>query len=307
MNNLTISHQAAAAINQDLFNRFIQFIDAKPKTIETYTRAIRQFLKYIHSRGISSPTRADILAYKEHLRVSVKPTTIQNYLAALKQFFKWLQQEGLHPNVTDNIKGAKIEKEHKRDALNIQQVKNILQKIDTSSLQGKRDYALIALMITGGLRTVELIRANIEDKRPLENDQVLYIQGKGKDERAKYIKLPAQVEQALMAYLEARGPAEPNEPIFISTSNNNRGERLTTRSISSIVKQRMQAAGYDSDRLTAHSLRHTAGTLNLLNGGTLEETQQLLRHSNINTTMIYLHHIERSKNQSEQRIAAAIF
>jgi len=82
---------------------------------------------------------------------------------------------------------------------------------------------------------------------------------------------------------------------------------MTTRSISGIVKDRFTGAGYDSERLTAHSLRHTAGTLNLLNGGTLEETQQLLRHSNINTTMIYLHHLDRAKNNSEARIAAAIF
>jgi len=69
----------------------------------------------------------------------------------------------------------------------------------------------------------------------------------------------------------------------------------------------MRAAGFNSERLTAHSLRHTAGTLNLLHGGTIQETQQLLRHSNINTTMIYLHNLNRANNHSEARIAAAIF
>ena len=69
----------------------------------------------------------------------------------------------------------------------------------------------------------------------------------------------------------------------------------------------MIEAGLESDRLTAHSLRHTAATLNLLNGGTVEETQQLLDHKNINTTLIYSHALERAKNNSEQRIAKAIF
>jgi integrase/recombinase XerC len=82
---------------------------------------------------------------------------------------------------------------------------------------------------------------------------------------------------------------------------------MTTRSISRIVKDRLIEAGFDSDRLTAHSLRHTAATLNLLNGGTVEETKQLLRHSNINTTLIYSHALERAKNDSENRIARAIF
>ena len=82
---------------------------------------------------------------------------------------------------------------------------------------------------------------------------------------------------------------------------------MTTRSISRIVKDRLVDAGLNSDRLTAHSLRHTAATLNMLHGGTLDETQQMLRHSKIDTTMIYTHHLERVKNRSEDRIAAAIW
>ena len=82
---------------------------------------------------------------------------------------------------------------------------------------------------------------------------------------------------------------------------------MTTRSISRIVKQRLEGVGLTSDRLTAHSLRHTAATLNLLNGATIEETQQLLGHSNINTTLIYAHALERAANNSENRIAGAIF
>jgi len=98
-----------------------------------------------------------------------------------------------------------------------------------------------------------------------------------------------------------------NQPLFASTSNNNHNGRVTTRTISGIVKERLRAAGFDSDRLTAHSLRHTAANLNLRNGGTLEETQQLLRHTNITTTMIYIKSIEREDNPSESRIASLIF
>ena len=82
---------------------------------------------------------------------------------------------------------------------------------------------------------------------------------------------------------------------------------MTTKSISRICKESLIAAGYDSDRLTAHSFRHTAATLNLMNGASVEETQQLLGHKNINTTLIYSHALERAKNNSEKRIAKAIF
>jgi integrase/recombinase XerD len=308
MNEIVQAHQMQlTGINENLFTRFIAYIDAKPKTIETYTRALRQFIRYLHTRSIAQPTRGDILAYRDELKRNVKPSTVQMYVIAVRQFFKWMHQEGLYPNIADNVKGARIEKAHKKDALTSRAIKEVLSTIDRSTLTGKRDYAIFALMVTGGLRTIEVARANIEDIRTVADTTVLYIQGKGKDEKADYVKLPAPVDKAIRDYLQAKGKADPGEPLFTSTSNNNQGERITTRSISGIVKARLTAAGYDSDRLTAHSLRHTAGTLNLVNGGSLEETQQLLRHSNINTTMIYLHHIERAKNQSEQRIAGAIF
>ena len=89
-------------------------------------------------------------------------------------------------------------------------------------------------------------------------------------------------------------------------SHNGNG-RMTTRSISRIAKDNMIEAGFNSSKLTAHSLRHTAAILNLLNGGSLEETQTLLRHSSPTTTSIYTHRIERLNNNSEERIASAIF
>ena len=170
----------------------------------------------------------------------------------------------------------------------------------------KRDYAMILLMLTAGLRTIEVSRANIEDMQLKGDNMVLYIQGKGKDEKNDYVKIAPQVEKAIREYLKARKPVSNKDALFISTSNN-KSNRLTTRSIRGVVKEHLISAGYESDRLSAHSLRHTAGTLNIINGGTLDETQQLLRHSNINTTMIYLHNLERDKNNSENRIADAIF
>ena len=82
---------------------------------------------------------------------------------------------------------------------------------------------------------------------------------------------------------------------------------MTTRSISRAAKEYMVEIGLDDERHTAHSLRHTAATLNLLNGATLEETQQLLGHASITTTQIYAHALERANNNSEYRIAAAVF
>ena len=267
------------------------------KTVQTYTRALRQFFKFLYENNITQPQRTDVLAFRDNLKdKGRKPTTIKSYIVAVRLFFQWTNQEGLYPNIAEKIKGAKLDQAHKKDYLTVNQIKDVLNNIDTSTLTGARDYAIIVLMVTGGLRTIEVSRADMDDMRNVGNSPALYIQGKGREEKTEYVKLPLQVFKAIGRYREML--EKQYDVLFVSTSNNNKGQRLTTRSISGIVKKRLKEAGYTSNRLTAHSLRHTAGTLNLMNGGTLEETQQLLRHSNINTTMIYLHHLERENNQS---------
>lgn len=299
--------QLVSLLSVSWVDDFINFMDVTEKSISTYKRALKQFVRYLQGNGIASPQRQDVISFREELKKDHKPTTVQLYMVSIRLFFKWLEQKGLYKNIADNIKGAKISKEHKKDCLTTKQIKSILSNIDRNTLTGKRDYAILTLMITGGLRTIEVSRADIEDLRPLGDDTVLYIQGKGREEKTDYVKIVPEVEDAIRAYLKALGNTKHKSPLFMSTSNNNTGGRLSTRSISGIVKTHFKNAGYDSDRLTAHSLRHTTGTINLKNGGTLEETQQLLRHSNINTTMIYLHHLQRADNKSEERVASAIF
>ena len=295
-------------IGTELFNRFIAYLDTTPKTIETYTKAIRQLFSYFSLNGIRKPQREDIIAFREELKASGhKPTTIQNYITATKLFFSWTAQEGYYPNIADHLKGAKLDREHKKDYLTSRQVKEVLGSIEQDSLQGLRDYAILTLMVTGGLRTIEVIRADIGDLRNAGENTVLYVQGKGRQEKTEYVKISPPVEKAIRAYLKARGNAGEEEPLFTSLSNNSKGKRLTTRSISGVVKNRLKEAGYNSERLTAHSLRHTAVTLSLLAGKDITEVQQFARHANIATTMIYNHALDKAKNSCSEAIAQAIF
>lgn len=290
-----------------LFDSFIAYLDARPKTVETYGKAIRQFGKYIAERGITNPQRGDVIAFRDSLKEDHAPATVQNYIVAVRLFFRWTAQEGLYPNIADHVKGMKIDKGHRKDYLTARQARAVVSGIDQDDLQGLRDYAIFALMLTAGLRTIEVTRADIADLTVSGGEAVLYIQGKGRDQKTDYVKVSEDAENAIRAYLSARGPVERTAPLFACISNRNVGGRMTTRSVSRIVKTRLQAAGYDSDRLTAHSLRHTCATLNLLNGGSLQETQQLLRHTSISTTTIYAHNLERAKNNSEKRVSKAIF
>ena len=297
----------AAGIDEALYLKWVNFIDAKPKTLATYKGALRQFFSYMAAHGIQYPQREDIISFRDDLLQDHKPTTVQNYLTAVKLFFQWTAQEGIYPNVAERVKGVKVDKGHKKDYLTSRQAGKLLNSIDRRTLVGKRDYAILSLMVTTGLRTISVARANIKDLSTAGDCAVLFHQGKGRDDRAEYVKLAEPVEEAIRDYLTARGEVDEHDPLFAAISNRNKGGRMTTRSISRIAKGNLIEAGFKSDRLTAHSLRHTAATLNLLNGGTVQETQQLLGHSSINTTLIYSHALERAKNNSENRIAGAIF
>lgn len=298
---------SSLSITQQLLSDYVAYLDAEPATVRTYAGAVRLFIQYLKEQGITQPQRDTVIAYREHLKTYCKATTVQNYLEALKIFFRWTAQEGLYPNIAEHIKGAKITPEHKKDYLTAKQLRRVLAGVDLGTGAGLRDYALLAIMITGGLRDIELHRANIEDLSTHAGYTVLYLQGKGRQERAEYVKVPADTEAALRAYLKARRAQDPAEALFISLSNNSLGQRLSTRSISSIVKKYLKKAGYDSSRLTAHSLRHSAITLSIQAGNTLQEAQQFARHRSINTTLIYAHNLQRADNNCEESIAAAVF
>ena len=292
----------------NIFERFINYLDASPKTVETYKKALRQFFNYIGVHGIRKPQREDVLAFRDDLKASgLKPTTVQNYITATRIFFKWTEQEGLYPNIAEHVKGAKLDKNHKKDYLTSRQAKEVLAGVQTDSEEGLRNYAILSLMVTGGLRTIEVSRANVGDLRTVGENTVLFVQGKGREEKTEYIKISAPVEKAIRSYLKARENVEEGQPLFTSTSNNSRGKRITTRTVSAIVKNALKNAGYDSARLTAHSLRHTAITLALLAGREITEVQQFARHANLNTTMIYNHALDQAKNGCSDAITNAIF
>ena len=293
-------------ISPAILEDYIAYIDAAPATVRAYGEAVKLFCNYLNAQGISQPTRETVIAYREQLKTYCRPTTVQNYIEALKIFFSWTEQRGLYPNIANHIKGAKISSDFKKDNLTPRQLKKILNGIDRETETGLRDYAILVTMLTGSLRCIELHRANIEDLGTASGFPVLYLQGKGRDDRTDYVKLPEQTEAAIKAYLRSRKAADPREPLFTSQSNNSQGQRLSTRSISGIAKKYLIQAGVNSHRYTAHSIRHSGITISLQGGNTLQETQLYARHKSINTTLKYAHNLNRSESRCAESIAAAV-
>lgn len=291
-----------------IIDRFLEAHDIKPKSKETYRRALRQFFSYLETEGVTRPTRETLIAYKAYLiDKQLSAYTVSAYIIALRKLFQWTESERLYANIASQIKGQKKPKGFKKDALSVKQAQKLLIDMETDTLSGARDYALVNLLVRTGLRTIEAVRADIEDIRQQGEQAVLFIQGKGRDSKDDIVILTEETLEPIRAYISMRGQGvKDSSPLFISHSDRNYGQRLTTRSVSRIVKDKLQASGLDDKRLTAHSLRHTAVTFSLIGGASIQEAQTLARHSDINTTLIYAHNLDRIAKAPELKIDALL-
>lgn len=301
--------QSQNVLSGNLLERFIAFAGVMPKTQSTYKTALRQMFKYFMANEIEKPTREDLIEWRDKLIADKKsPSTVQLYLTSCKIFFRWLAQEGIFPNIADHLKsGVKISHDHKKDALSAPQAGSLIQSVKGDSLKCKRDRAIIALMVSSGLRCIEVVRADVGDMVNQFGRDFLLVQGKGHFQKDAQVLLPLQVVNLIQEYLQARGNVEDSEPLFTSCANRNRGSRLSSQTLSKMVKANLRAAGFDSKRLTAHSLRATAATTMIIAGVELTQVQQVLRHVNVNTTLIYNKAVQRLKNTAEQTAADSIF
>lgn len=314
MNNIVVIDNKPLVTVQpfqhSLFDRFEAYTDVKESTLKGYTTCLNQFIRWLQNNNIVNPQRDDVKAYKEHLdKQPFTAGTRAQYLRAVKHFFSWTCAEGLYPNIADHIKGAKVKQDNtKKEAFAEADIKSILDKIDQSTEAGKRDYIMILLSVTAGLRIIEMQRANVGDLQTIKGQKVLYIQGKGHDEKDDYVKIVPELEKLFAEYFEARPqPIKKSDPLFVGTGNRARGKRLAEPSISRIIKGIFVGSGFDCDKLTAHSLRHTSNTLLFKAGADLFTVQRHARHVDPKTTEIYIHAVEKEKDKSAETIYNQIF
>lgn len=146
-----------------------------------------------------------------------------------------------------------------------------------------RDYAILMLLLSCGLRVSELVSLNVTD---VYEDHVRVL-GKGNKERIVFFAEGCR--EALDDYLDVRNIEHVKESdknaLFISRKNC----RITVRGIQNMLDSKLLAAGLDASRYSPHKLRHTAATLMLKNGVDTRALQEVLGHSNLNTTQIYTH------------------
>lgn len=272
---------------RELVNQFLSSQDVRQSSRSLYGRTLERYFQWLKDRGhdLREIARAHIIQYKEDLLASgFSSLTVSSYITSVRKFYEWAEAQKFYPNVARGIKSPKRKQQFKKQSLTPEQATALLEHYHDKPA---RDLAIVNLLLRTGLRTIEVVRANVEDITYKSGKRVLMVHGKGRDEKDSFVILTDKAYQPIEAYLRSRGKVKTGEPLFISTSNNSKGERLTTRTVSQIAKEGLRAIGLSGREFTAHSLRHTTAVNILRAGGQLEHAQAVLRHANPATTQIY--------------------
>jgi integrase/recombinase XerC/integrase/recombinase XerD len=275
-----------SGVNEAL-QAFIKAQDIKANSADLYRRTLKQFFNWVTAQGLTAGelTHPNIIEYKAYLLKDGKsPLTVGGYITAVRRFYEWAEANKYYPNIAKNVKNPRRIQQFRKQSLTPKQCEQLL---DYTRLQSLRDYALTNLLLRTGLRTIEAIRLNIGDIEPKGERIVLKVHGKGREEKDAFVILSDKALTPLLAYIATRPGAKDSEPMFISTSNRNQSERLTTRTISSTIKNALIGIGLNSKFYTAHSLRHTTAVSILRAGASIEHAQGVLRHTSPATTQIY--------------------
>ena len=267
---------------------FIASQDVRESSRKLYTRTLSQYFVWMEQEGksLNSLTRQDVLEYKDYLQEqSLSSLTISSYITAVRKFYEWTEGEKLYPNIAKGVKTPRRQQAFKKQHLTDAKSKELLDHFQNLSL---RDYAIVNLILRTGLRTIEVVRADVGDITFKGERRVLKVWGKGHGEKDDFVVLSDKAYLPIKNYLAAtRRGAKAGEPLFTSTSHQNAGGRLTTKTISTICKDGLKAIGLDGKEFTAHSLRHTTAVAILKHGGQLTDVQSVLRHTSPVTSQIY--------------------
>lgn len=252
-------------------------------TITSYRTDISQFLEWLEKQkqALSAIDQLTIREYKYYLNAQYKSTTVSRKLTALKGFANYLTDEGILSISLSIIDRTKKEEKLPR-VLSLEEIERMLAVIPRNNLQGLRDYAIIEIMYATGLRVSELTELGVSAYYAQE--QFIRVVGKGSKERL--IPFGHKAKQAVNDYLAARFEAGygSDDILFLS----NRRKAMTRQAVWKLIKKYAQMAEIPFE-VTPHTLRHTFATHLLNNGVDLRAIQEMLGHSDIATTQIYVH------------------
>ncbi len=271
-----------------------------PNTRRAYRNDLGEFMRFV---GISAPqdlrlvTRAHVLAWRKDLEHrKLNGSTIRRKLAALSSLFEYLSDaNAVTHNPVKGVRRPKVESyEGKTPALGDAQARHLLRLPAGDDLKGKRDRALLSLLLYHGLRREELSSLTVQDIHPRRGVPHLRVHGKGG--KMRHIPLHPGTQELLTDYLEAFGRGhDKSGPLFRPIRNNRTGELERTLSGDGIYKLVRGYAQKIGVAIGVHALRATAATNALEHEADIAKVQEWLGHANIATTRLY----DRRKSRPE--------
>ena len=273
----------------ELIEEYLTNADISEESRKSYRVCLNMFTKWVVFSGRDpwKMKRADILVYKSYLVKSERSEkTIGMYLRVVSQLYQFAENNGYYENIAAGIKIRDTIVGYRKGHLNEDQARTLLSSIKTDTLTGSRDFAIINLMVRTGLRCVEVSRLRVCDVEEVNGGYCLVVQRKGRVSRCERLGVSAKVVNPIREYICRRHATDDKTPLFLTSDRF--GAPLTPLRIGRIVKDRLQGCGLYSKKITAHSLRHTAAVLAILNNATLKQVQIMLGHRNPETTELYL-------------------
>lgn len=227
-----------------------------------------------------------IRAYLAHLnRRKLSRSSIARHLSTLRTFFRFLIREGIVPNNPARAVATPKREKHLPAVLQTSDIEVLFEQPDLQTPLGIRDRAWLELLYASGLRVSELVGIDLDDFEL--RARLLKVRGKGSKERI--VPFGGKASEALLAWLEVRGALrsagdDEEQPLFL----NNRGGRITARSIRRILDKYVRSASLQAG-VSPHTLRHSFATHLLNAGADLRAIQELLGHVSLSTTQKYTH------------------
>lgn len=286
---------------QELKEDFLKFQDVSPSSLETYNIALRQFCSYLQENRISRPERKDIIRWREELKEDLKPTTINGYLIAVRNFFKYLNYMGIYKNITENVKGIKIENIHLKRGLTEEEIRCVL-----SVCENEREKLITLLTFSCALRSNEVVNIRLRDFYNDNGVIMLKVLGKGRDGyKQDSVKIDDRLFELIKEYIQNN---HTEDYLFVSNSNRSKGQKLNTKTIRQEFKKLFEKAGIkDLDKVSFHSLRHSSVTISLEKGMSIQEVSESARHKNIATTMIYKNELDKRNSLFANTLCDIVF
>ncbi len=287
---------------QKKVNQFLEYLQvekgASPLTLRNYRHYLSRLINWMDSEGLHEDLSDINQEIVRNFRVFLSNLPGENgqsmtrrtqgyHVIALRSFLKWLIKNDYPVMAPDKIDLPKVE-ERQVKFLSGEQVDRILNAPSQSTIQGKRDKAILEVLFSTGLRVSELVKLD-RDKIDMQRREFGII---GKGGKARVVFLSSRAVDWLVKYLNER--VDKFKPLFVRHKGNldpgtpDEKMRLTPRSVQRLIKKYSHKVKLPVE-VTPHVMRHSFATDLLIAGADIRSVQEMLGHKNISTTQIYTH------------------